>query len=314
MELYSKSYSKLLVKSKYCLRGEEENDEEDGPSDRIPPPERQVISFAVDTAPRTQNDWNKYFDTSSYEEDSQKRLKSEENPNAPITMMEARTISYRESMSKLFPNGQDPLNSGLTTPSSNSMNFKQLGPNNPLLMSIFNKGGPEAQTPVTQMGRNPIGNNPLSGMNPGLANPAGGRFPFARGGLPGFGMDPLMMMMMNNKQNQFNPMNMMNPLGQTGQSLGGMANLQQMLMQGKNGEVMNPERMQAMMQAFQQYQQVLQGQGEMGVKAENTGEGWNMGDIHVKVQGDEDEGAEGRNARRGKKGNDINVKDEETLN
>lgn len=320
MELYSKSYSKLLVKSKYCLRGDEENDDEDGPTDKIPPPKRQTISFAHETAPRTQNDWNKYFDTSTYEEDPSKRLKSEDNSSAPMNMMEARTISYRESMAKLFPNGQEPINPPIPSPSANPMmNFPGLKANNPLLMSIFqNKGAPEVPaTGMPQMNRNVIPNNPLHNMNPGMANPAMGRgFPPQPRG-QNYGMDPLMMMMYNKQLNQLNQMNMMNQLGQRGQPLPGTPDFHQIMMGAKDGGMggMSAERMQAMMQNFQQYQ-MYQG-GDLGIKAENGEGGWNPGDINVKVQVDDDDNGtqDNRTAHRGgNRRGDINVKDEESVN
>ena len=307
MEQYSKSYSKLLIKSKYCLRGDEENDEEDGPSDRIPPPERQTISFAVDAAPRTQNDWNKYFDTSSYENDDQKRLKNEDTSTASMNMVEARTISYRESMSRLFPNGQDPLNSSLTTaPNSSQMvNFPGLKGN--MMNPMFNKTAPEVQPPtnLTQIPRGMMGNNPLHGMNPALANqPLGRGFPNpgARPGQNLAGMDPVSMMKLYGMNQQFNPMNMMNAMGQPQQQRG---------MQLPPGMNLPPGMsMQAMMQAFQQYQQG----GDMGIKAESM-EGIENG-INVKVQvDDDDENDTNRNIRRaGNKRGDINVKDEESVN
>jgi len=305
MEQYSKSYSKLLIKSKYCLRGDEENDEEDGPSDKIPPPERQTISFAVDAAPRTQNDWNKYFDTSSYEDDGQKRLKNEDTSStAPMTMMEARTISYRDSMSRLFPNGQDPLNASLNTPNPQMANFAA-GMNKNMMNPMFNKTTPEVQQPnnLAQMGRGMMGNNPLHGMNPALANPAlanqsMGRFPNqARPGQNMAGMDPVAMMKLYGMNQQFNPMNMMNAMGQP---RGMQVPPGMQLPQGMN--------MQAMMQAFQQYQQG----GDMGIKAESMEGGIENG-INVKVQVDEDDDDANR-MRRGAKRGDINVKDEESVN
>lgn len=305
MEQYSKSYSKLLIKSKYCLRGDEENDEEDGPSDRMPPPERQTISFAVDAAPRTQNDWNKYFDTSSYENDDQKRLKNEDTSTASLNMVEARTISYRESMSRLFPNGQDPLNASLTTaPNANPMvNFPGLKGN--MMNPMLNKMTPEVQPPtgLTQMQRGMMGNNPLHGMNPALASQQLGRFPNpgARPGQNLPGMDPVSMMKLYGMNQQFNPMQMMNAMGQP----------QQRGMQLPPGMNLPPGMsMQAMMQAFQQYQQG----GEMGIKAESM-EGIENG-INVKVQvDDDDENDANRGVRRaGNKRGDINVKDEESVN
>ena len=346
MELYSKSYSKLLMKSKYCLRGDEENEDEEGPSDKIPPPERQTIGFAQENAPRTPQDWNKYFDTSAYEEDPQKRLKTEDSSVAPMNMMEARTISYRDSMAKLFPNPQDAMNATLPPSGGNPMaSFPGLKQNNPLLMSLLqNKGGAEGpNNGISPIGRGMMSTppNPLHTMTAGIPNPAIGRFPNAQGGPvgpnaqsgqpgrgPNYNMDPMLRMMYNNKMNQFNQMNMMNHLGQRGQAIGGMPNFQQMMMATKDGDPsgMSAERMQAMMQSFQQQQyqqQMYQNQGgDPMVKTEGLGDNWNASDINVKVQVDDEEhdaGTEERAMQRrhnngNRRGNDINVKDEESVN
>jgi len=236
---------------------------------------------------------------------AKKRLKNEDTSStAPMTMMEARTISYRDSMSRLFPNGQDPLNASLNTPNPQMANFAA-GMNKNMMNPMFNKTTPEVQQPnnLAQMGRGMMGNNPLHGMNPALANPAlanqsMGRFPNqARPGQNMAGMDPVAMMKLYGMNQQFNPMNMMNAMGQP---RGMQVPPGMQLPQGMN--------MQAMMQAFQQYQQG----GDMGIKAESMEGGIENG-INVKVQVDEDDDDANR-MRRGAKRGDINVKDEESVN
>ena len=63
IELYSKSYSKLIAKAKNYSRGDEENEDEDQPKETIAPPERQVINLATQAPnPGSHSDWTKYFE------------------------------------------------------------------------------------------------------------------------------------------------------------------------------------------------------------------------------------------------------------
>jgi len=84
MELYSKSYSKIAKKAKSYLQ-EEENEEEDGPTERLPPPDKQSLNFLV--KPLKRIEWYRYFDIHLPEEIPQKKLKTEANSLSPTHLV-----------------------------------------------------------------------------------------------------------------------------------------------------------------------------------------------------------------------------------
>jgi hypothetical protein len=96
IELYSKSYSRLIARAKNYSKEEDEDEE---PPEKSAPPERQVINLAQESAPQSQNDWSKYFETSQVDEEPKKKVKNDQN-SQPVNMMDARTISYKENASK----------------------------------------------------------------------------------------------------------------------------------------------------------------------------------------------------------------------
>ncbi len=77
IELYSKSYSRLISRAKNYSKEEEPEDEE--PPEKTAPPERQVINLAQDSAPNNSSDWSKYFETSMYEDEPKKKIKNDNN-------------------------------------------------------------------------------------------------------------------------------------------------------------------------------------------------------------------------------------------
>jgi hypothetical protein len=96
MELYSKSYSKIAKKAKAYLQ-EEENEEEDGPLERLPPPDKQALNFLA-SKPLKRIEWYRYFDIHLPEEMPQKKLKTEANSSS----------SPLENPAKISPSTVDP--------------------------------------------------------------------------------------------------------------------------------------------------------------------------------------------------------------
>jgi len=80
MELYSKSYSKIAKKAKAYLQ-EEENEEEDGPLERLPPPDKQSLNFLANK-PLKRIEWYRYFDIHLPDEMPMKKLKTEANSSS----------------------------------------------------------------------------------------------------------------------------------------------------------------------------------------------------------------------------------------
>src|SRR5689334_4047674 len=93
MEHYSKSYSKFAKKAKSYFQ-DDDNEEEDGPIEKLPPPDKQKINFVEQKAPK-RSEWHKYFDIHLPEDIVQKKLKTEANSCSPFTMVEPmRSLSF----------------------------------------------------------------------------------------------------------------------------------------------------------------------------------------------------------------------------
>jgi len=198
IELYSKSYSRLIARAKNYSKDEEPEDEE--PPEKTAPPERQVINLAHDNVPSNSSDWSKYLEASLYDDEPKKKLKNDSNSAAP-NMMEARTISYKENAAKQ-KNDDKVGNNDLTNPLVNLG-----GINNTLLLNLLQNKTPDASalnpnlSNLSQLTRGLTGNtNPILNPLQANTNSLASRVPNTNANRPS--MDPILMIMMQNKMNQ----------------------------------------------------------------------------------------------------------------
>jgi hypothetical protein len=127
IELYSKSYSKLIARAKNYSRDEENEEEE--PPERTAPPEKQSINLSTERPISNAQEWSRFFDTAYNDDEPRKKMKNELNSIA-TNMMDARTISFKDTLSKL--KGDD----GKAMLDSNSL-INIPGINNTLLLNLL---------------------------------------------------------------------------------------------------------------------------------------------------------------------------------
>ena len=134
MELYSKSYSKIAKRAKTYLQ-DEDNEEEDGPVDKLPPPDKQILNF-LKHKPLKRNEWYRYFDIHFPEEIIQKKVKSEINSYSPRGI----TIEPHRTMSQMSQSEQ-PRQLAFRSESENSLSsglFQRKGMENHISAPIIN--------------------------------------------------------------------------------------------------------------------------------------------------------------------------------
>lgn len=173
-ELYSKSYSRLIARAKNYAKEDDLEDEE--PPEKTAPPERQIINLAQETAPaNNSSDWSKYFETSTYEDEPKKKVKSDQNTQ-PINMMDARTISFKENATKQNKVEAEPKTSVTQEPVQNPtptpnpiMNLHGLNPNNNLLLGLLQKNTQDQLSRNLAQQVNMMNSNPMS-QTQNLAN------------------------------------------------------------------------------------------------------------------------------------------------
>lgn len=215
IELYSKSYSKLIGRAKNYSKDDEGEEEE--PPEKTAPPERQVINLAQEAPPANSAEWSKYFETTGNDEEPKKKIKNEANSVAP-NMMDARTISFKDSYTKIK---NDEAKLGGMDQSGSVINIP--GINNSLLLNLLQNKAQETlanQTFQTLNGFPRMQGAPNPLLNT-LAQATGNRLPNPTqrpGGPPG--VENLLMMMYQNQLNARMP----NATGAPGSLIGPQGN------------------------------------------------------------------------------------------